>query len=132
LLDQPTKDLRYPITEDAHFRIPLTTRRIDHKYLERFGAVLFQHDNQLTAINRSSHIEVERMHQTEASERACEMSVAIVDQDAVPSLDFEWFIVHKKFDRRYSTAGVGEIASYREALVGNLLWVRRHTVSSDV
>ena len=131
-MDQPTKDLRNPITENPHFCIPLTTRRIDHKYLERFGAVLFQHDNQLTAINRRSHIEVERMDQTEASERACEMSVAIVDQDAVARLDYERFIVHKKLDRRHSAAGMGEIAGHRKAIVDNLLWMCRRPVSSDV
>ena len=68
------------------------------------------------------------MDQTEASQRACKMSVAIVDQDVVSRLDFERFIVHKKFRlARYSAVGVGEIASYREALINNLLGMRRHT-----
>jgi hypothetical protein len=60
-LNQPTKDLRNPIAENAHFRAALTTGRIDQEYFQRLRAVLLQHDNQITAINRRAYIEVERM-----------------------------------------------------------------------
>ena len=132
ILDQPSKDLRNPIAEDTHFCTSLTTRWIDDEYFQRLRTVLFQHDDQITAFNRRSHIEVERMDQAEAGERARTMSVAIVNQDAVPRLEPERFIAHKKFDRLYNAAGVGEIASHWKVIVHDLLWVCRHAVSSDI
>ena len=63
------------------------------------------------------------MDQAQTSERACQMSVAVVDQNAVPRLNQERFIMHEKFDWLYSSAGVGEVARHRKVTVDNLLWV---------
>ena len=97
-MDQPGKDLRNPLAEDTHLRISYTARWIDEAYLERPRAVLVQDHDQFTAIDRRSHIKIERLDQSDARERACKVRVAVVDRNGMLRLDCKRFIAHEKFD----------------------------------
>src|SRR5882724_2707056 len=72
------------------------------------------------------------MNQADAGERAGQMRVAFVDQNAVLGLDQERLATDQELDRLDDAAGVGEIPRHEEIPVDDLAWMGRHAVSSKI